>query len=218
MRNLMLARIVLIALALWATGCASVVPAARPERPTPVYITDYGVHSSLLLPYGDGRFVEYCFGDWNYSANNRCWPNDAFAALFLSSSSAFGRRFVDAPPIGELPQPKHPSPGRVQVIYASQSNVDRVLDMLEARWRADATKVVHNPDNDTDYVPDTEHYSLANNCNHLTARCLREMGCDIRGLVVLSKFQVSATPKPPSDEASTASSHRVGILPSAQAN
>lgn len=218
MRNLMLSRIALLVLALWAAGCASVVPAARPQRPTPVYITDYGIHSSLLLPYGDGRYVEYCFGDWNYSANNRCWPNDAVVALFLSPNSAFGRRFVDAPPFGEQPKPKHPSPSRVQVIYAAQESVDHVLDTLEARWRADATHIVHNPDNDTDYVPDAEHYSLANNCNHLTARCLREMGCDIRGLVVLSKFQVAAAPKLPGEEASTASSHRVGILPSAQAN
>ena len=218
MRILMLARTALIALALWTMGCASVVPAARPDRPTAIYLTDYGVHSSLLLPNGDGRYVEYCFGDWDYSALNRCWPNNAVAALFLSPHSAFGRRYVDAPPFGELPKPMHPSPGRIQVIYASQENVDKVLNTLEARWDAGSKNIVHNPDNDTDYVPDTEHYSLANNCNHLTARCLREMGCDVHGLVVISKFRVTKVPNVGNDDASIASSHKTGIISSAQAN
>jgi hypothetical protein len=40
------------------------------------------------------------------------------------------------------------------------------------------------------YVKDSEHYSVANNCNHLTARCLREMGCEVHGFVVLSNFTV----------------------------
>jgi hypothetical protein len=218
MQILMLARTLVIVLALWAVGCASVVPVARPDRPTAVYITDYGVHSSLLLPTGDGRYVEYNFGDWDYAALNHCWPNDAVAALFLSSHSTLGRRFLSAPPFGEEPIPKHPSPSRVQVIYASQESVDHVVDTLDARWRAGANNIVHNPDNDMDFVPDTEHYSLANNCNHLTARCLREMGCNVHGLVVISKFQVAQVPAAPQVEASVASSHKTGILPSAQAN
>jgi len=219
MQASMLARYALIFFVFCAVGCASVVPEAHPDRPVAVYVTDYGIHSSLLLPLDDGRFVEYAFGDWNYSTLNRCWPQDSFVALFLSPQSAFGRRFIDAPRPGSQPTPIDPSPSHVQVVYASRENVDRVEDTLARRWRAGATQVVHNKENDMDYVPDTEHYSLANNCNHLTARCLRDMGCDVHGLVVISKFQVSPPSKNVLDEANTASSHsRKGIFAQAQAN
>jgi len=218
MRISMLARILVIALALWATGCASVVPVAHPDRPVAVYVTDYGIHSSLLLPTDDGRYVEYNFGDWDYAALNHCWPNDAVEALFLSSRSTLGRRFIDAPPFGDRPKPVHPAPSRVQLVYVSQESVDRVVDTLDARWRAGAANIVHNPDNNMDFVPDTEHYSLANNCNHLTARCLRDMGCDVHGLVFTSKFQVKPGSQALPAEASVASSQKKGILPSAQAN
>ena len=50
------------------------------KEPVTVYVADYGVHSSLLLPTGDGRFVEYAFGDWGYAAQNHCLPQDAVGA------------------------------------------------------------------------------------------------------------------------------------------
>jgi hypothetical protein len=79
------------------------------------------------------------------------------------------------------------------VLYASQKDVLRVVAQMDARYRRDTRVVMHNPDNDMDYVKDSEHYWVANNCNHLTARCLREMRCDVRGLIVLSGFSVEPT-------------------------
>lgn len=184
-------------LLLFGGGCAATVyPQAGPVHPTAVYVADYGIHSSLLLPVSENRYVEYAFGDWNFAALNHCWPNDALGALLISFQSALGRRFIDVVP-GEEPWPVHPSPHRVQVVYASEANVNHVVRELDARYRRDARVVMHNPDNDMDYVKDNEHYSIANNCNHLTARCLREMGCDVRGLVVLSRFAVEPPPAVP---------------------
>jgi hypothetical protein len=178
-------------LLLAAGGCgATVYPQPKPIQPTAVYVADYGIHSSLLLPNGDGRYVEYAFGDWNFAALNHCWPQDALGALLISFQSALGRRFIDLAPGETAPQPVHPSPHQVQVVYASREDVMRVVKDMDARYRRDTREVMHNPDNDMDYVKDSEHYWVANNCNHLTARCLREMGCDVRGFVVLSKFSV----------------------------
>ena len=188
----MLRQIAISLLLLGLVGCATkVYPQERLVRPTAVYIADYGIHSSLLLPTADGRYVEYAFGDWNFAAMNHCWPQDALGALLISFQSALGRRFVDVQPGQSVPHPVHPEPHRVQMIYASQAEVAAVVAELDARYRRGAYEVMHNPDNDTDYVrDDSEHYSVANNCNHLTARCLREMGCDVRGFVMLSKFRV----------------------------
>lgn len=175
-------------------GCAaSVYPQSNPVTPTAVYVADYGIHSSLILPNGDGRYVEYAFGDWNFAALNHCWPNDALGALLISFQSTLGRRFITLSP-GEIePHPVHPPPHQMQVVYASREEVMRVVREMDARYNRDTSVVMHNPDNDMDYVKDSEHYWVANNCNHLTARCLREMGCDVRGFVMLSKFAVAPT-------------------------
>ena len=193
-------------------GCATTVyPRARPASPTAVYLLDYGIHSSLLMPAGDGWYVEYAFGDWNYAALNHTWPNDALGALLISYQSTLGRRFVELAP-GELaPHPRHPAPQNMQAIYASAADVQRVVDELDARYRQDAAQVLHNPDNDTDYVKDPEHYSIANNCNHLTARCLREIGCDIRGLVLLSNFSVAPVPPEAKADQAAASSNATSV-------
>jgi hypothetical protein len=175
-----------------AGGCAVTVhPQPRVLDPVAVYVADYGVHSSLLLPNGDGRYVEYCFGDWGYSAENHCWPQDALGALLVSQESAFGRRFVQPEPGKDEPMPVHPAPHHMDRVFASRQDVNRLLHNLGERYQRGAAKiVVHNPDNDTDYVRDTEHYSALNNCNHLTARSLQTLGCRIEGLTALSHFRV----------------------------
>ena len=66
---------------LTAGGCAATVaPQPRTAETVAVYLTDYGIHSSLLMPSGEHRYVEYAFGDWNFAAKNHCWPQDAFSA------------------------------------------------------------------------------------------------------------------------------------------
>lgn len=173
-------------------GCAATVyPGAKPVQPTAVYLADYGIHSSVLLPTGDGRYVEYAFGDWNFAALNHCWPQDAFGALLVSFQSTLGRRYIKLRPGEDAPHPVHPEPHRLQIVYASRADVQRLVRELDERYRSDGTQSCHNPDNDMDYVKDREHYWIANNCNHLTARCLRELGCDVHGLVMLSKFDVA---------------------------
>ena len=182
-------------------GCAATIyPQAHPIRPTAVYVADYGIHSSLLLPTGNGRYVEYAFGDWNFAALNHCGPQDALGALLISFQSTLGRRFVDVQPGQADPHPVHPSPHRMQVVYVPEDRVAQVVRELDDRYQRGG-RALHNPENDTDYVrDDTEHYWVGNNCNHLTARCLEQMGCDVRGLVVLSKFDVAPVQKGVSSE------------------
>ena len=162
---------------------------------TAVYVTDYGIHSSVIMPNGDGRFVEYAFGDWNYAALNHDWPNDAMgqhADFIQIDVRAQPSSWLEYP--GETePHPTHPTPKRTQVIYASYDAVEAVRQQLDDRYRHDmsqtTTRVVHNHENEMDFVPDDEHYSFLNNCNDLTARCLRNIGCDLKGVVGFSKFQ-----------------------------
>ncbi|HXE55364.1 MAG TPA: hypothetical protein VN541_20235 [Tepidisphaeraceae bacterium] len=210
--------LIVLFLATFVGGCAAVYPQQQPKNPTAVYLADYGVHSSLMLPTDDGRYVEYAFGDWNYAAMNHCWPNDALGALLVSTHSTLGRRYLDVLPGQTVPHPVHYVPRHLTVIYASREAVRRVVDEMNARWRRDCTTVQHNPENDMDYVPDSEHYWIANNCNHLTARCLQEMGCDIWGLVVVSNFWVEPQKAVAPEAPALAASPTKGLDASARAN
>ena len=39
-----------------------------------------------------------------------------------------------------------------------------------------------------------DRYSVGNNCNHLTAKTLRQLGCDVSGVIVWSNFKVVGSP------------------------
>jgi len=178
-----------------AAGCGAVVhPPAKVTDPVKVYVADYGVHSAVMLPLDDGRYVEYAFGDWGYCAYNKVAINDALGALLLSSESAFGRRFIQRKP-GELyPTPHAPLPRKIFAVYASRSDVQAIERKFEQRFQKYASTKVYNYDNDTDYVRDDEHYSFINSCNHLTANTLRSLGCEVDGWAVFSNFRYSPTP------------------------
>jgi hypothetical protein len=173
------------------TGCATTVrPASKPIDPVPVFLTDYGVHSSLMLPTLDGRYVEYSFGDFGYAALNRGGPHNALGALFASGQSAIGRRFLTVRPGDDAPRPAY-APTGVQKIYANRWQVNALVDELDRRYRRGAGDApVHNPVTDNVFVKDTERYGIGNNCNHMTARMLRQLGCDVRGNTATSKFRV----------------------------
>ena len=172
-------------------GCSTtIVPEARPVDPVPVYIADYGIHSSLMLPVRSDRYVEYCFGDWGYAAENHCWPHDAVGALLVSCQSALGRRFFDLTPGETSPRPpEHPK--RLMQVYAARADVDHLLDQLNERFSKSIDTLQYNPSNDIEYVKDDEHYSWWNNCNDLTAHGLRELHCEVRGVVGTSKFHIA---------------------------
>src|ERR1700722_10035619 len=82
-------------------GCGTVHPPTNPTDPIPVYLADYGVHSSVILPTEKGKFVEYVFGDWGFAVENHDWfIPDVPRALFFSTQAGFGRRFLSEAPDG----------------------------------------------------------------------------------------------------------------------
>jgi hypothetical protein len=188
------------------TGCASVRPQTAVQDPVPVYIGDFGVHAGLFLPTPDGRYVEYLFGDWRYAVENKCQPHDAVVALAASPGSAFGRMYHDRIPGVDSPRLQR-KPNSLQRVMCERVAVYDVIFRLDKRFNELVAKngqPVRNPETGVDFVRDTGHYSIANNCNHLVAQSLREMGCDVSGVVVWSKFKVQ-TPTPGSASAPAAS-------------
>ena len=181
--------LLLLTLAL-CSGCATTVrPDAAPIDPVAVYLTNYGVHSSLMLPTSDGRFVEYSFGDYGYAALNKGGPHNALGALLVSGQAGIGRRFLTVRPGEDAPRPAY-APKSVQRLYANRFEVSALVKQLDQRYRSGTDKPVHNAVTDAVFVKDSQHYSIANNCNHMTARMLRDLGCEVRGDKGTSSFRV----------------------------
>ena len=192
LRTKIAARIVICVAALCAGGCGAVVhPPGAVADPTTVYVCDYGVHSAVMLPVGQHRFVEYAFGDWGYCAYNKMLPTDAIGALAVSNESAFGRRYIEMKPGQPYPIPKVQLPAKVFPVVVSQQSVMALEAKLDRRFQRAYYTHVYNASNDTIYVKDDEPYSAVNSCNHLTGLCLRYLGCEVDGPTFFSHFHYS---------------------------
>lgn len=177
-------------------GCARVQPVTQTELidPVQVYIGDYGVHSSLFLPTQDARFVEYAFGDWGYAVENRNMPQDAIGALTVSWGAGFGRMYHPAAADSGLPNPAR-KPAVLHAVTCDRSDVYALIDRLDVRFerlrdRHGAAVVNHETSMSWVREDRNKRYSIANNCNHMTARTLKELGCQVSGVVVWSNFSV----------------------------
>lgn len=175
-----------------AVGCANVTPPAqRAADPVDVYLTDYGVHSSLILPVDDdGLYVEYAFGDFGYAALNRDGPFDAVGALLFSCGSGIGRQYLRVPPGEDSPTLIY-FPKKMRRLSASRQRVDQVLVEMNHRYDRAEGKPVYNDLTKITWRRDHQHYSLFNNCNQLTARQLRTLGYGVHGPVLSPAFKLS---------------------------
>jgi hypothetical protein len=181
-----------------AGGCGAVVyPPTKFTDPEAFYLAKYNVHSCVLLP-SNGRFVDYSFGDWNYAALHHKLINDAIVALTISGDSAFERRIVQADPKTGEPI-LDDNPKVLLRLYADRSAIAKRLTELEDRFQMDMKENGEDPpviqigaDYSIIFVKDSEHYSLTNNCNYLTAETLRALGYRVEGMTITNHFSLQA--------------------------
>ncbi len=154
-----------------------------------MFIAIYSRHSSIILPTGDNRMVEYAFGDWAYFAENRDQWFNGIEALLASKGAGLGRRYfactADDPTLEEKVWAKKIVPLKVET-----KRLRALQESLDARFAASAWTAVHNPENGLVCVRDPEKYSLGHNCNHVTARWLEELGCQVEGRSLGPEFKV----------------------------
>jgi hypothetical protein len=171
-------------------GCATAVfPPKNPADPVKVYLTDYGRHSSLLLPTEHG-YEEFAFGDWKFFALGETGTYNALHALVHSPQATLGRRTVqpgsDQAIIAQLGDCK-----RLMNFQASKPDVEMLYADLDARFQRGTPQ----PPLLSNYcklycVRDSESYWLFHNCNNVTATWLKRLGCRIRGPAIYSNFRL----------------------------
>ena len=173
------------------TGCggARITPPPHPADPVTIFVTDYGRHSTLLLPDGRGRLVEYAWGDWDWlGRDDRHWYK-VITPMFFSRASAFGRKWLDVNPSAATAK-------AVGCVALLSFPVDRpaaiaLRQQLDARFVADANTTLFNREDTCCYAREAKHYWLFYNCNDQTADWLRQIGCRVEGVTTSSKFKLA---------------------------
>jgi hypothetical protein len=170
-------------------GCSwTVKNSAQVDDPVAIYLTDYGRHTSIIMPVSDSMMVEYAFGDWDWFAANQ---NDSFSgvrALTFSRGSTLGRRFyVKTDDLNELMRLSDAQ--RVARLTAPSPRVKKLSDRLDRAYMKHIDTWRFNELTHLDHVRSDRHYWGLDNCNQLTATWLRELGLKVSGISVFSNFK-----------------------------
>jgi hypothetical protein len=190
------ASLILIMFAFAGAGCATTVVPPRDVRdPVTVYLTDYGRHSSLLMPVDETMLIEYAFGDFDFFALEhwRWW--DMLRVAMYSKRSTLGRRVVAMQPDAASLRDEL---GLVnaQPIIVERQRVQELERKLDERFTARLDTQVFGQTTELWFVQDPRHYSVSKNCNAQTADWLRELGCEIHGGALTSNFKVRPARRP----------------------
>lgn len=181
-------RLMVVCLCLGITGCSwTIVPPGMPGNGENVYVSQYGWHTRLALPAAqDGHYIEYGFGDWAYYARGERGLLVGLEALFFSSNSTLSRRVVPVPKQKNL----RLSFGSDQSVSlkVSGSKVEVLQQELEEAWAANAGS--HLQRGGLSFRKLEQDYGLLYNSNHQTARWLKRLGSEVRGVTILGDFEV----------------------------
>jgi hypothetical protein len=166
---------------LGAGGCTNtVVPPAGPAQPGAVFLLDHGRHASLVLERENG-ISRYSYGHWGWYVENRTGPLRASGTLFGSSDAGLGRRHLPGP--ADLDNVRR----RVRVpireawrIEVSAGRSNDLGDRLDGFFSDHADSHTENPLYDLEFVRHPDPYHAGHNSNHMVARWLRELGCEVR--------------------------------------
>ncbi len=194
-----------LAMLIAGTACVNrVIPPARPTDPTSVFLLDHGRHPSLVIPRKENEWVRYTYGNWAWYAEGRTHVFKALAALCWPNKAALGQQrlapaddlFHPAGPIGE-------GIVRVYSIHVSAERARRLDDRLEELFMAGREEKLYNPEWGVEFVPHPRAYWIFYQSNTVVAEWLEEMGCEVRGPALFSKWKIPERPpgpeSPPTD-------------------
>jgi len=178
-------------------GCAAtVIPPFDPPEPVAIFLTDYGRHSSILIPTDNGTLVEWAFGDFDFFARERWRWWDMIRVVIYSPRSTLGCRYLWLPSDVAVLESELRLP-RVQKLVVSGPRAAKLLAQLQERFDARLDTLVYGPTTELWFVEDPDSYTICTNCNNKTAVWLRELGCEVRGWPLTSGFRV-VQPEAPS--------------------
>ena len=182
---------------LFVCGCTvgactiTVTPPRGPERPATVYLVDQEHSASLVLPDG-ARLTRYIYADWHYYALGNRGTSGALQAALLPTQATLARRRIE--PAASAAGVAEALGAEVEAIYAlrvAQPRAEALVQRLNRAYAAGEPERVYDPDTHLGFVPyPDEPYHLLHNSNTVIARWLRELGCEVNGIAILSRWRV----------------------------
>jgi hypothetical protein len=192
--------LILLAAAMLSASCTTVIhPPAGPPDPEIVFLVTHGRSSSLILHGGEGDATRWAYGDWRYYALGRKGSSDALAALLWPTRAALGRQTIERAPRTPEDLARRLGIGidEIFAIEVSRESVMRLESRLQEVFAARLDTLLYNPGPRLEFVEHPRRYSLVSNSNGMVAEWLRELGSEISGLPLLSKWRVAAPPSSP---------------------
>ena len=193
----LLAWLVLFPAVALAGACGMTVHAPEDvQDPVSVFIADHGIHSSLLLPRGDGKIAQFAYSQWHWAALDQdSWYRSPFA-LLIPNDGTLGWRDFDGPCdfdcvcdrlhlLGRVPPMQ-----RVYEISVERAAAEKVLAKLDHRWQSQSNGNVFNEKRGMTFVKDASKYSIGHTCNQEVAAWLRELGCRVTGVALQADITV----------------------------
>jgi hypothetical protein len=186
----------LLLAAMLPASCTTVIqPPAKPSDPDIVLLVTHGKSSSLILQGGD-EATRWAYGDWRYYALGRKESSDALAAILWPTRAALGRQTIEKAPRRPEDLVRRLGIGidEIFAIEVSRESVARLERRLQQLFAANLDTLLYNPAPRLEFVEHPRHYSLVSNSNGRVAAWLRELGCEVSGVPLLSKWRVAAPP------------------------
>lgn len=177
----------------FSIACTTTIrPPAVTAEPATVYLLQHGRSSSLVLDDGDGQVSRWAYGDWRFYALGHKGVTSALAAVLWPTKSALGRQLVESAPDSSDDLLERMAIGVDQMfpITVERSAVARLEQRLNELFTANLETRLFNPGPQLEFVHHPEPYTLFNNSNRKVAQWLQELGCEVHGLTILSRWRV----------------------------
>ncbi len=172
-------------------GCkTTVIPPQHVLDPVTVAFTDYGRHTSIILPVKQNQWAEYAAGDWDFFALGHNETLVGIKALLGLGKWTIGRRYIDYPPTDPAFVQKLEIK-RVVFFQAERSYCDTLRQTLDTLFNAHRTEMFYSSYSGLYHVTGNESYNLFHDCNHSTAEWLRLLGCRVDGMAITSDFDLA---------------------------
>lgn len=179
-----------IALLVLISSPTTIVPPDQPTEPTIVYVVDYGMHSRLVLPDGEGGLVQYTYGDWRYFALEDQNLVTAAQALLWPTPATLGRRSLTS--IWAIEQSFRASQQQhVLAVGVSGVKVTELRSQLNTWFTYHIDTQVHHPASHLHFVKVDEAYTILHNSNHELVAWLKALNCQVNGFVAWPNFRVT---------------------------
>lgn len=171
--------------AFFLSGCGAtkVVPPQSIDDGVEVYLLDHGLHSTLILPFEDGVFYRWGYGDFRYYAMGEKSYGVTFFALFTPTKAALARERLFLPiNLDNMAKNSYTIELERAKVYQLQKELLFIFENSSVSYS--------HQDSSYEYVRHPMDYHLLHNSNKVVAQWLESMGSEVSKYPILANWNI----------------------------